>query len=247
METLRQIREHRGRLFCIWHEAFYCTTCIFKRSGVVFLYSLVPALFVYLYTVVREIFACKIFWLLHAEIFWRAKISGYTAVSVAQEVQHLSQMEVADISCYSTCGLNASELGKFLAGHGIDEETVQNFIRHEVCGDAFSKLTEKDFKELVPLTGIRVQMRELRRKVSSACGDSRVTVRACDGFQSMHTRAFSCTRPSITFINYRISPLIPRPRLVWAEWVSINNDELGNKHTATHLCVKLVTAKNHFS
>ena len=75
-------------------------------------------------------------------------------------------MAVAGISRSSTCGLNASELGRFLAGHGIDQETVQNFIRHKVCGDVFSKLTEEDLKELVPLIGIRVQVRELRQKVS---------------------------------------------------------------------------------
>ena len=78
----------------------------------------------------------------------------------------VSQMAVAGISCYSTCGLNASELGEFLAGHGIDQETVQNFIRRKVCGDAFSKLTEEDLKEFVPLTRILVQVRELRQKVS---------------------------------------------------------------------------------
>lgn len=76
-------------------------------------------------------------------------------------------MAFAKSCSFSTRGLNVLELGKFLVDHGIEEETVQNFVRNKVCGDTFSKLTQEDLKELVPLIGNRVKVRELMQKVNS--------------------------------------------------------------------------------
>lgn len=57
------------------------------------------------------------------------------------------------------------EVKELLLRMGISEEIAETFSRNEICGQAFLALTEGDLKELVPMIGARIKIREVIKEV----------------------------------------------------------------------------------
>ena len=60
--------------------------------------------------------------------------------------------------------LNCEDLGHFLEAEGVHEHVVSTFVNNHICGRIFLALAEDDLKELVPITGDRVHIRELLQR-----------------------------------------------------------------------------------
>ena len=60
--------------------------------------------------------------------------------------------------------LNCEDLGNFLEAEGFHENILSAFIRNRICGKTFLALTEDDLKELVPVIGDRVHVREILQR-----------------------------------------------------------------------------------
>lgn len=60
--------------------------------------------------------------------------------------------------------LNCEDLGHFLEAEGVHEDAVSTFVNNRICGQTFLALTEDDLKELVPIIGDRVYIRELLQR-----------------------------------------------------------------------------------
>ena len=58
--------------------------------------------------------------------------------------------------------LNCKDLG--LEAKGFHENIISAFIRNRICGKTFLALTEDDLKELVPVIGDRVHVREILQR-----------------------------------------------------------------------------------
>ena len=63
-------------------------------------------------------------------------------------------------------GFDAAELGDFLLEEGVSTDVVSNFEKNLITGKAFLELTEDDLKELVPIIGLRTQIRGILKNVS---------------------------------------------------------------------------------
>lgn len=62
--------------------------------------------------------------------------------------------------------LSVEDLQAFLLDKGICSEIVSNFVTNRVSGSAFLKLTEEDLKDLVPIIGVRTDIRDILSQVS---------------------------------------------------------------------------------
>jgi len=60
--------------------------------------------------------------------------------------------------------LSVDTLAEFLVSKGIRNLLAAEFRRNLVSGSVFLKLTEEDLKELAPLIGERVQLREILKQ-----------------------------------------------------------------------------------
>ena len=60
--------------------------------------------------------------------------------------------------------LNCEDFGNFLEAEGFHEDIVSVFIGNRICGNSFLALTEDDLKELVPIIGDRVRVREVLQR-----------------------------------------------------------------------------------
>ena len=60
--------------------------------------------------------------------------------------------------------LSHEEFGDFLSERGLHEDAVSAFVSQRVSGAAFLKLSEDDLKELIPIIGDRILVRELLRE-----------------------------------------------------------------------------------
>ena len=60
--------------------------------------------------------------------------------------------------------MNISEFGRYLAEEGIHKDIIVAFAANRICGSTFLKLNEEDLKELIPLIGDRIRVRELQNK-----------------------------------------------------------------------------------
>ena len=60
--------------------------------------------------------------------------------------------------------LNCEDFGHFLEAKGVYEDVVSTFVNNRICGRTFLTLTEDDLKELVPIIGDRVYIRELLQR-----------------------------------------------------------------------------------
>ena len=56
--------------------------------------------------------------------------------------------------------------GIFLLEEGVSTDVVSNSEKNLITGKAFLELTEDDLKELVPITGLRTQIRGILKNVS---------------------------------------------------------------------------------
>jgi len=52
----------------------------------------------------------------------------------------------------------------FLETEGLHEDVVSAFFDNRICGQNFLALTEDDLKELVPIIGDRVHVREILQR-----------------------------------------------------------------------------------
>lgn len=64
--------------------------------------------------------------------------------------------------------LNCEDFTEFLEVEGAHEDVVAAFSNNRINGEAFVNLSEEDLKELVPIVGDRVFVRELLRKAREA-------------------------------------------------------------------------------
>lgn len=62
-------------------------------------------------------------------------------------------------SCISQ--LSIEDFAEYLLDRGFDLSVVNSFEENRISGDAFLQLTDDDLKELVPLIGVRVNVRKL--------------------------------------------------------------------------------------
>lgn len=60
--------------------------------------------------------------------------------------------------------LNCEDFGNFLEAEGLHEDIVSTFVGNRICGQVFLALTEDDLKELVPVIGDRVRVREVLQR-----------------------------------------------------------------------------------
>ena len=51
-----------------------------------------------------------------------------------------------------------------MAEEGIHEDIIAAFVANRICESTFLKLNEEDLKELIPLIGDRIRVRELQNK-----------------------------------------------------------------------------------
>ena len=61
----------------------------------------------------------------------------------------------------SFVNFSPEEVADLLQERGICEDTTDEFIKNRVSGAAFLKLTEADLKDLVPLIGVRTEVRDI--------------------------------------------------------------------------------------
>lgn len=61
--------------------------------------------------------------------------------------------------------LDCVEFGEFLLEKGIQEDVVSIFVTNKVNGSVFLKLSEADLKELIPMIGDQVIVREILKEV----------------------------------------------------------------------------------
>lgn len=60
--------------------------------------------------------------------------------------------------------LSHQDFGDFLSERGFHEDLVSLFVDQRVSGAAFLKISEDDLKELIPIVGDRILIRELLRE-----------------------------------------------------------------------------------
>ncbi len=60
--------------------------------------------------------------------------------------------------------LSVDDIGEYLRESGIDDDVAATFEQNRISGAAFIQLTEEDLKELVPVLGVRVQVRQLLKE-----------------------------------------------------------------------------------
>ena len=58
---------------------------------------------------------------------------------------------------------------------GICEEVACDFERNRVSGQAFMELREEDLKELVPMIGVRTEIRRILKECREVSGYSNIT------------------------------------------------------------------------
>lgn len=61
----------------------------------------------------------------------------------------------------SLSDFSVDDLVDFLLEKGVCEDVAENFRKNRVSGTAFLKLTEEDLKELVPIIGVRTEVRDI--------------------------------------------------------------------------------------
>ena len=66
---------------------------------------------------------------------------------------------MAECSCIPQ--LDVEDFSEYLLDRGFDATVVKAFEENRISGDLFVKLTDDDLKELVPLIGVRLGVREL--------------------------------------------------------------------------------------
>ena len=59
--------------------------------------------------------------------------------------------------------LNCEEFSEFLEEQGAHEDIIASFSSNRISGEAFLNLSEDDLKELLPVIGDRVYIRNLLR------------------------------------------------------------------------------------
>lgn len=64
------------------------------------------------------------------------------------------------------------EMKEFLLRKGICEEVACDFERNRVSGQAFMELREEDLKELVPMIGVRTEIRRILKECREVSGYS---------------------------------------------------------------------------
>ena len=62
--------------------------------------------------------------------------------------------------------LSVEEFAEHLVEEGIDDEVAKSFEENRISGDVFLKLQDDDLKELVPVIGSRVKVRQLLKKAT---------------------------------------------------------------------------------
>ena len=67
--------------------------------------------------------------------------------------------------------LSHDEFGDFLSERGLHEDVVSLFVAQRVSGAAFLKISEDDLKELIPIIGDRILVRELLRECYQVLGN----------------------------------------------------------------------------
>ena len=64
----------------------------------------------------------------------------------------------------SICSMDIIEFCTYLADKNFDEDIVQKFSKNKICGSTFLNLTEDDLKDLLPVIGERVRVRQLLKE-----------------------------------------------------------------------------------
>lgn len=62
-------------------------------------------------------------------------------------------------------GLDCVGFIEFLVREGFHEDVVSSFSNNRICGRTFVQLTEDDLKELLPVIGDRVRIRQLLNEI----------------------------------------------------------------------------------
>ena len=60
--------------------------------------------------------------------------------------------------------LNCKDFAHFLEAEGLHEDIVSAFVDNRICRQTFLALTEDDLKELLPIIGDRVRIREVLQR-----------------------------------------------------------------------------------
>lgn len=61
---------------------------------------------------------------------------------------------------------DVEEMADYLLEKGVPPDMVSNFETNLVNGKSFLKLTDEDLKELVPVLGLRAEIRDILKNVS---------------------------------------------------------------------------------
>ena len=76
----------------------------------------------------------------------------------------MASKQVCTHSANDLVELSVDDFGEYLRESGIDDDVAITFEQNKISGAAFLQLTEEDLKELVPLLGARLQVRQLLRE-----------------------------------------------------------------------------------
>ena len=76
---------------------------------------------------------------------------------------------MASVQSGGVCDFSVEDLAEYLLLRKVRTGLVNNFKTNLVNGAAFLQLTEEDLKELVPLVGERVLIRQLLKQSKLVC------------------------------------------------------------------------------
>ena len=69
--------------------------------------------------------------------------------------------------------MDVIEFCTYLEDKNFDEDIVQRFSRNKICGFTFLSLSEDDLKELLPVIGERVRVRQFLKETKQVCSHTR--------------------------------------------------------------------------
>lgn len=69
-----------------------------------------------------------------------------------------AKMAEAEESC---SGLNVREFNDYLKRKGFSNDVLESFLLNEISGNIFLLMEEDELKELIPITGYRIKIKQL--------------------------------------------------------------------------------------
>ena len=73
----------------------------------------------------------------------------------------------------SICSMDIIEFCTYLKDKNFDEDIVHRFSKNKICSSTFLILTEHDLKDLLPVIGERVHVRQLLKEAKQVCNYTR--------------------------------------------------------------------------